>query len=139
MLTGRCLCGGVRFEIAAPLGPAVCCHCSMCRRASGSAFAANASVRADAFRIVSGEDLLSSYESSPGAVRMFCSRCGSPVCMRGRDDMPLVRVRLGLIEDDPGIRPSAHVWTQSKARWFEITDALRRFAREGPRRYFMPG
>jgi hypothetical protein len=55
MLTGGCLCGGVRFEIDAPLGPIIYCHCSLCRRVSGSAFVANATVRTEVFRIVAGE------------------------------------------------------------------------------------
>ena len=47
MITGKCLCGKVRYEINGRLGPVVYCHCSMCRRATGSAFATNASVRAN--------------------------------------------------------------------------------------------
>ena len=66
MLTGRCLCGDVRFEIDGELGPAVECHCSMCRRASGTAFAVNATVDAAGFRITAGGVAIREYESSPG-------------------------------------------------------------------------
>jgi hypothetical protein len=58
MLKGHCLCGSVRYEIEGRLGPIVYCHCSMCRRASGSVGATNASVRAEEFRIVSGAELV---------------------------------------------------------------------------------
>lgn len=71
MLTGQCSCGGVRFEISNDLGPII--YCSMCRRATGSAFAANASVRASEFRVVTGGQLISEYQSSPGTFRLFCS------------------------------------------------------------------
>src|SRR5437762_3351156 len=74
MLTGRCLCGGVRYEIDGEIGSVVCCHCSQCRRASGTAFATNASVRAEHFRLIAGQDLLTEYESSPGKFRAFRAR-----------------------------------------------------------------
>lgn len=124
MLTGRCLCGSVRFSIAGKIGPAGFCHCNQCRRANGSAFAANAPVRTRYFEITEGSELLSEYESSPGKFRAFCSRCGSPMYSR-RDDTPESRnIRLGSLEQDPGRRPAAHVWVGSKAPWFEIVDSL---------------
>jgi hypothetical protein len=132
MLTGRCLCGDVRYEISAPLGPVIYCHCSQCRRASGSAFATNASVAAKSFRITSGKDRLVEYESSPGKLRRFCGRCGSPVSSRMRDVPEIVRVRLGLLDGDPGDRPVAHLHAGSKAPWFEITDDLPRFEKAEP-------
>ena len=84
MLTGGCLCGAVRFEIDGALGPITCCHCSLCRRASGSAFVAAASVDAGYFRVVKGQDALGEYESSPQNRRAFCTRCGSQLF--GRHD-----------------------------------------------------
>ena len=137
MLTGKCLCGGVRFEITNQLGPIIYCLCAMCRRASGSAFATNASVRASDFRIVAGAELVSEYESSPGSSRAFCSRCGSPVFgrMAGVD---LMRVRLGTLDDDPAGRPIANIWVGSKAPWYQITDSLERFDDEPPLPYCAP-
>jgi hypothetical protein len=134
MLTGRCLCGDVRYEITGPLGPVIYCHCSQCRRASGSAFATNASVAAKNFRITSGKDRLVEYESSPGKLRGFCGRCGSPVSSRVLDAPEIVRVRLGLLDLDPGAeaRPVAHLHVGSKAPWFEITDDLPRFEKAAP-------
>jgi hypothetical protein len=124
MLTGRCLCGSVRFSIKGKIGPAGFCHCNQCRRANGSAFAANAPVRTRYFEITEGSELLSEYESSPGKFRAFCTRCGSPMYSR-RDDTPESRnIRLGSLEQDPERRPAAHVWVGSKAPWFEIVDSL---------------
>jgi hypothetical protein len=77
VLTGRCL--GVRFEIKGQLGPVVYCHCSMCRYANGSSCATNASVRSDEFRIVTGRELIKEYESSPGNLRAFRSKCVAPL------------------------------------------------------------
>ena len=53
------------------------CHCSICRKLSGSAFGTYAHVGKNAFRWISGEDLITRYESAPGSVRGFCRVCGS--------------------------------------------------------------
>ena len=127
MLQGGCLCGGIRFEVTGRLGPAGYCHCKQCQRASGSAFASNAPVRTAYFRITSGADLVSEYESSPGKFRAFCRRCGSPVYSRRDSEPELRRLRLGTIDGDPGRRPMGHVWVASKAPWHMITDDLPQF------------
>jgi len=131
MVGGGCLCGAVRYEIAGPVGSPVMCHCSMCRRASGSAFAVNAGVRAEDFHIVAGADLTREYESSPGKVRVFCSRCGSPLYGRFVAHPEFVRLRLGTLDGDASVRPVMHVWVGSKAPWFEITDTLHRVEDDG--------
>ena len=124
MLTGRCLCGTVRFEIAGDLGPIAFCHCTECRRASGSAFAANANVVKGEHRFSSGAAALVEYESSPGKFRAFCGRCGSPMYSRTAAEPETLRIRLGTLDQDPGGRPRLHVWTSEKAAWFEINDDI---------------
>ncbi|MBI1814176.1 MAG: GFA family protein [Deltaproteobacteria bacterium] len=124
MLTGRCLCGDVRFELHGKLGPLAYCHCSMCQRASGSAFAANAAIRSQYLKWVSGRESIREYESSPGKFRAFCSRCGSPIFSRRVDEPDSFRIRLGMLDGDPERRPLAHFWVSSKAPWFEIRDEL---------------
>jgi hypothetical protein len=128
----------VRFEIDEDLGPIIYCHCSMCRRASGSAFASNASVRSASFRITSGKELLTEYQSSPDGVRAFCSRCGSTVYGRSLSIPSFRRVRLGTLDGDPGNRSGANIWMGSKAPWFEVTDHLERFEEEPPVSYCAP-
>jgi hypothetical protein len=130
LLTGACLCGGVRFEISGKVGPVVYCHCVQCRKANGTAFGANAGVRARYLRFTAGRELIREYESSPGKLRAFCSCCGSPVYSRREDDPATFRIRLGLLDGDPERRSLAHCWVEEKAPWFEITDALPLFARE---------
>jgi hypothetical protein len=124
MLSGRCLCGDVRFELHGRLGPMTYCHCAMCQRANGSAFGANAPIRARYLEWVSGRDSIREYESSPGKFRGFCSRCGSPIYSRRVDDPGSFRIRLGSVDGDPERRPLAHFWVSSRAAWFEITDDL---------------
>jgi hypothetical protein len=138
MLRGGCLCGAVRYEIEGPLGPVILCHCVQCRRASGTAFAANASVAG--LRIVAGENRVNEFESSPGKLRASCRDCGSAL-YSAQDSRPGVRrVRLGTLDDDPGVKPAAHIWVGDKAPWFEIPDdGLQRFDAEPPPEYLAPG
>jgi ketosteroid isomerase-like protein len=138
MLTGGCLCGTVRFEIDGTLGPITCCHCSRCRRASGSAFVAAASVDRECFRVTAGEDAVSEYQSSPSNRRAFCTKCGSQLWGR-HDDYPVVRVRAGGLDDDPGSRVVAHVMMGSKADWLEDgDDAVEEFSEMPPISYILP-
>ncbi|RIL06796.1 MAG: hypothetical protein DCC71_05330 [Proteobacteria bacterium] len=123
-LTGQCLCGGVRIAIAGKVGPLVHCHCSQCRIATGSAFSSNADVRKKYWRWIAGRDLVREYESSPGKIRAFCTHCGAPVYSRWDAQPDMLRLRLGLVNEDPRRRALAHFWVGSKAPWFEITDAL---------------
>lgn len=124
---GGCLCGWIRFEIAAPLDLVEYCHCSMCRKATGSAFSANAVVRSTALSITSGEEVLSYYESSPNRLKCFCSKCGSQLFIRRTDRPEMTVVVLGAIEGDPHARPERHVFVASKAPWYSIGDTLPQF------------
>jgi len=133
MLEGSCLCGAVRYEIDGELGPIVCCHCTMCRKAQGSAFATNAPVPADRFRIVQGEGALRSYKSSARKERLFCGTCGSPIFSR-REGANDVRVRIGTLDTRLSVRPSAHIHVASKAEWWELRDDLPRHPKFEPGR-----
>ena len=139
MLKGKCLCEGVKIEIDAALGPVIACHCSRCRRATGSAFNPNASVPADKYRIVAGQELVREFIRSPGMYSAFCVQCGSPLYGRSETFPTMWRVRLGTLEDTQGARPIAHIFTGSKADWFEIRDDIEQFEEfptSDPMRYF---
>lgn len=130
MVTGACLCGGVRFEVdRVPL--IVLCHCSICRRANGSAFEAGAAVPAADFRLVAGADLVQPYASSPEVERSFCRVCGSRVPSKARDGA-VYFVPAGLLDGDPGVKPALHMFVGSKAPWWEITDDLPQFEKWVP-------
>ena len=133
MIRGGCLCGGVRFELSEAAGPFELCHCSRCRKASGSAFAAALGVRTRDFRLVQGAELLGRYEApiveSPPAYRTsFCRRCGSPV-PDPPADAEWFEIPAGLLDDDPQLRPERHILVERKAPWHEITDGLPRLDR----------
>lgn len=125
VIHGSCLCGDVAWEVERRLDLMSHCHCSMCRKAHGAAFATYVGGPVDAFRWLRGQDAVVRYESSPGFFRNFCGRCGSVVAgapSEGRVFMPA-----GCFADDPGVRPLAHIFVASKAPWVEITDDLPRF------------
>jgi len=124
MYTGRCLCGDVTFEYDGPLGPVSLCHCSQCRRTHGSAFSASAPVQRVHFRILSGEDRITEFESGPGKYRAFCNRCGSQLYSRVDAIPGILRLRLGVINEPLGKAPAAHIYVGSKSDWFEITDDI---------------
>ena len=128
MITGSCLCGGVRFEIERASGPFELCHCTRCRKVSGSAFQAGVGVRSQDFRLVSGKDLISTYEApilrNPPPYRIsFCSRCSSPV-PNPEPDSEWCEIPAGLLDGDPVLKPDKHIFVEHKAPWFEIADHL---------------
>ncbi len=128
MYKGSCLCGTVKYEVRGQLGPAIYCHCSRCRKASGTAFATNAGVAAGDFVMIEGETALKAFDSLPGVQRFFCSNCGSSIISR-RDTMPdVVRLRLGTLDTPLPVPPTAHYFVASKAEWYEIHDELPHFA-----------
>jgi hypothetical protein len=128
MITGSCMCGGVKYEATGPVSLMARCHCVQCRKASGAEFATNGNVPADGFRLLSGEQLLSSYESSPGKSRVFCGRCGSPLFKRDAAQPNVLRLRLGCVDSDLDATPVGHVFVSEKPSWSEITDTLPQFA-----------
>lgn len=124
MLRGSCLCGIVRYEIRGAVGRASHCHCSMCRKAHGAAFGTYGRVERSDFVLVSGAGEIASYRSSPDVIRTFCKRCGSTLQFISDKRPSTFALALGTLDDDPGVRPSLHIYVASKAPWFPITDNL---------------
>jgi hypothetical protein len=125
MLKGSCACGQVRYEIRGELlGPVTYCHCWRCRKHSGSSFGTTAGVKAAEFFVTSGDEGLSSWESSPGIHRFFAACCGSPIYKREDARPEVLGFRLGTLDSDPGTRAALHYMVGSKAPWVEIHDTL---------------
>ena len=129
MLTGSCACGKVTYEIRGELiGPITYCHCWRCRKHSGSSFGTTAGVKATDFVILSGEPLLSRWESSPGVHRFFAGCCGSPIYKRQDAAPDVLGFRLGTLDADPSRKAELHFMVGSKAPWVEFHDSLPREA-----------
>ncbi|WP_227497609.1 GFA family protein [Marinobacter sp. BSs20148] len=128
ILSGSCLCGGVKYEVNGGLSDVYNCHCSMCRKLHAAAFRTCAKVQAIDWRTIQGQELLKNYESSPGEFKVFCSNCGSSIHTKFNAMPEVYALPLGTLDNDPGVRASRHVFVGSKAPWFEITDGLPQFA-----------
>jgi hypothetical protein len=126
MNPGSCLCGAVRFE-AGPIDLMEHCHCVMCRRHHGAMFATFASARTGEFEWLAGRDEVAAYRSSERGLRPFCRTCGSVAPAVLPDWPEVVFVPAGNLEEDPGVRPSFHMFAASVPGWFPITDTLPRY------------
>jgi len=121
-LTGACYCRSVRFTVADAFRYAAYCHCSNCRRTTGSAFKPFAGIEREKLAVVEGQDRLLIY-GDENANDTHCAVCGSLLYSVVRDGS-FVHVAMGALVDDPSIRPDRHIFVGSKAPWFTIADSL---------------
>jgi hypothetical protein len=122
MVQGSCFCGTVRYEASGPFDSMMSCHCSMCRKHHGSAFATYVSAPLDHFRWLSGEDAVLGYKSSEHGMRYSCGVCGSTLPMM-MPTLSLAWLPAGPLEGDLDFKPQTHVFVGSKAPWYTITDS----------------
>lgn len=121
-LAGKCFCGAVRYAVEDAFHYAMNCHCSNCRRTTGSAFKPFAGIERDKLVVTGGSDALLIYGDGKEN-DTHCRTCGSLLYSVVRDGA-FVHVAMGTLMDEPSIRPSRHIFVASKAPWFAITDDL---------------
>ena len=126
MLAGKCYCGAVEYAVADEFVYAANCHCSDCRRTTGSAFKSFAGIERHKLAVTKGEDCLLIF-GKEDANNTHCKTCGSLLYSVVRDGA-YVHVAMGTLVDNPTIRPTAHMFVGSKAPWFTITDDLPQYA-----------
>ena len=133
-LTGGCLCGGVRFEIDAPLTGSRYCHCRRCQRRTGTGFSVSGQTAPGSFRIVAGEELVRAFDPGGGGwLKAFCSNCGGHLYSTRAEGSDEFSVRLGVLDEDPGVRPSAHQFAAYAPAWPPVPDdGLPRFDERMP-------
>jgi hypothetical protein len=119
-MTGRCLCGGVQFDLEPPLREIFVCHCSLCRRA-GTLAGAYTEVETSAFRL-GKDETLAWYVDVNGRERGFCNRCGSILFWRSSPDS--ISVSAGALDSPPGseLRVAEHIFVDSAAPWETVPD-----------------
>lgn len=124
-IKGSCLCAEVVYEIEGPFKVFQYCHCSRCRKFTGSAHASNLFVPPERFKWICGEEFVGRYEHPEAKyfATAFCKRCGSslPWAVQGGKN---IIVTAGTLDEDPGIRPMWNIFWASKACWFESTESL---------------
>jgi len=122
---GTCLCGSIQYEVDQIEPRMAHCHCSMCRKFHGAAFATLGEAKAANFRWLKGENLLANYEAENGTVRQFCKKCGSSMTFAASDDCgKLIEFALGTLDDEVELTPDAHIFLESKASWVKVCDEL---------------
>jgi hypothetical protein len=122
ILSGRCGCGRVCYEVADAFEYAANCHCSGCRRATGSAFKPFGGIERELFAVSKGNHMLKIMGETDGHDAR-CAHCGSLLYSVVRDGK-YVHVTFGTLTGEPSLKPTEHIYVGSKAAWFTITDDL---------------
>jgi hypothetical protein len=122
--------------VTLPFRTANHCHCSRCRKHSGTFGGTQARVPREGFRLLEGEELIQVYRpAEDAAVKAFCSVCGSSLFGARWPEGEEISIRLGALDGGPGIRPQCHSFVGSKAPWYELPDdGLERFDEGAPGR-----
>ena len=121
---GGCLCGQVRFRLAGELIWAGYCHCSSCRRFTGSVVTNWVGVRDTDVVFTSGQP---AQFTQAGVDRGFCRDCGSSLTYRADRFPDYLQVHIGALDDCEAVQPMAHVHYAEKPGWFEVADQLPRY------------
>jgi len=125
-ISGRCLCGAVHFEVNDNFRYSGYCHCSDCRRFSGSASSAMAGIPHEEFKILQGAEAIKRYVKSENTVLAFCQQCGSSLYAE-KPQRGMLHLRLGVLNEAPYLRPQFHSYVGSKAEWDTIGDGLAQY------------
>ena len=122
---GSCLCGKVHYEINGSLGVFQYCHCSRCRKFTGSAHAANIIVAPDQFNWLAGEELLGRFEVPEARhfATSFCKHCGSSLPWLATSGKAVV-IPAGTLDGDPEIKPFQNIFYGSRADWYQEASGL---------------
>jgi hypothetical protein len=120
--TGTCLCGAVRFEVTEPFEVVLACHCTSCKKISGGVGTASGGVRTEAVRILTGAELLTTYQPDEGSAKTFCSRCGTNLFGGGWPESVRTSVRLSALDEPYGGRIDSHIFVRSVAPWEVLPD-----------------
>jgi len=125
-MDGKCLCGGIEFEIKGEIPDLYQCHCSQCRKQGGSASNTATIVQEKQFYWNSGESLITQYKDKTGFNSNFCSVCGSPAPNKLGDN-GLIWIPAGLLEDSENLEIVAHLYVGSRTSWETISNTGKQY------------
>jgi hypothetical protein len=134
-IKGSCLCGAVSYQFHGPEYVFQYCHCSRCRKFTGSAHASNIIVAPDQFEWLNGAEQIGRYEH-PGAKHFatcFCRQCGSSLPWEAQTGGAVV-IPAGTLDDDPEIRPSQNIFWKDRVAWREAVESLPHYDELQPRK-----
>lgn len=126
-ITGSCLCGNVQFDISDNFNSFYLCHCSRCRKATGTVHGANLFATKATLNWIKGQHLVKTFNlPNTRFTKSFCSECGSPVPTEIKDK--LVIVPAGSLDTSPTINPTAHIFCDDRASWEYALENTKRFS-----------
>lgn len=126
IMSGGCLCGGVRYQIKGACRDIINCHCENCRRTHGH-FAAYTSLQQSALKFTSRHTLQWYHDESPNTFRGFCNCCGASLFWDARDGRGKISVAAGSLDDGRELKTIGHVFVSEAGKYYEIDDGLPRF------------
>ena len=129
-LTGSCMCGAVQYKIDKRPRLLVNCHCTICRKANGSAFSTYASVLESSFSLVKGDDKIQSFSLGEKGEKNFCGVCGSPIFNKNKKYPGFYMVHYGSLNSTNDVAPSVNVFFDNKLPWVCSVEQLKSFDNE---------
>lgn len=122
---GSCLCGDVTYQFSGPEMVFQYCHCSRCRKFTGSAYAANIIIDPQQFEWLSGETSVGRFEHPDARhfATCFCKQCGSSLPWLSKSGRAVV-IPAGTLDEDPDIRPIHNIFYQDRAPWRKAVEDL---------------
>lgn len=125
-ITGQCLCGSIKYSVDKLEPNMGNCHCTMCRKFHGAAYATYAQAKFENFHWTKGEGTIKNYVAENGTVRRFCEECGSSLIFQDdtNDYQEIIHFAAGTLNSDIEVKPNVHIYMESKATWLDIGDDL---------------
>ncbi len=117
---GSCLCGAVTFQFDFPSKWCAHCYCRLCRKAHGAGFVTWVGVPASQVKVTSGDESLTTYESSPGAKRRFCAICGTSLFFESFKWPDEIHIAMGCLDSPIDRNPEGNAFTDNKADWIAL-------------------
>ncbi|MFW2828595.1 GFA family protein [Sphingomonas sp. ID0503] len=132
-MTGQCLCGQVKYEVASEPFATAICHCRNCQKQAGSAFSIVVAVPSKAVTRT-GELKIYDDKADSGATlhRQFCPECGSPIFSVLAEAPQVTIVKAGTLDDVSSLQPQFHVWCKSAQPWVALDPAMPQFQENAP-------
>jgi hypothetical protein len=121
---GGCLCGAVRYRLAAEPLTLYACHCTDCQRQTGAAFGLSMVVARDHLSLLQGEARSYRARMPDGREKQgrFCGACATRLWGEPPKYPEIFVLRPGTLDDTSWLAPVGHIWTRSAQPWVPIPD-----------------
>ena len=126
-ITGSCLCGELEYRITGEITDGCYCHCAICRKLSGSAFAAYGAVKTSDLVWIKGENAIATFSPTPDTTRGFCANCHSFVFSKHVLEPENTFISLGTLDNTDSVQILYHQFTGHRVPWCDLEDKLKKY------------